>query len=137
MVDRNRTNTQHGEALLLGQVAETADAVVRPLFIRRGEQHCHAVVPRPRQREAAERRRSGQKRVRNLEQNTRSVPSVRLIAHAAPVSHALKHIDRPNDQGVALPAVGLHNHANPTGIVLKSRIIQALSLGQGRRLLSG
>lgn len=84
MVDRNRTNTQHGEALLLGQVAETADAVVRPLFIRRGEQHCHAVVPRPRQREAAERRRSGQKRVRNLEQNTRSVPSVRLIAHAAP-----------------------------------------------------
>lgn len=69
--------------------------------------------------------------MRDLEQDARTVAGVGLIAHPASMRHPFEHVDRLVDQNVALFPIGLHDHTDPAGVVLKTRVIQPLCPRQG------
>ena len=73
--------------------------------------------------------------VRDLQQHAGAVAGVGLGAAGAPVVEAAEHLDGVLDDAVAAPALDVGYEADPAGVVLVPRIVQALLGGKGGGIL--
>ena len=70
--------------------------------------------------------------VRHLDENARAVAGVHLAAAGPAVQEVLQDREGLADDRVGLAALDVHHEADPAGVVLVGRVVQALRRGEPR-----
>ena len=96
------------------------------------EDQAGPVVTRCGQREAEPAALALEELVRHLDEDAGSVARVHLAAAGAAVQEVLQHGEGLAHDRVGLSALDVHHEADPAGVVLVRRIVQALRRGEPR-----
>jgi hypothetical protein len=92
------------------------------------EDHAHAVFAGRRQIHALLGHLGAVQRIGHLDQDAGAVAHQRIGPHRAAVVEVLQDLERVADDGVALLAPDVGHEADPAGVVLVRRVVQALGL---------
>ena len=97
-----------------------------PIAIARHEQHAHGIFAGLRQAEAEARRFFGEQFVRDLHQNSRAIAGARIGAHGAAMLEVAQDGERILDELVRFASFDVGDEADPAGILIERRVVQAL-----------
>ncbi len=124
-LDRHDAPPDDAEPLLAGELFHHAPRLVGVVGVGGQEGEAHRVAPGLGQREARRLGRAGQEAVRHLDEDPGPVAGLDLGARRAAVGQVLEDGQRLVDDVVVGRAVQIGHHADATGVVLVSRVVEA------------